>query len=154
MKIIYLSCAFTTCYFIYYKYRSTFDAESDKFRVSFILVPVTGLAFLINYTFEPVEILWTFSIYLEAVAIMPQLQMISDTGNAESFTSHYLFFLGSYRGLYLVNWIWRYYYENFYDNIAIVSGCVQTVLYLDFFYLYQNFFKSNVIIVSRILCFY
>jgi ER lumen protein retaining receptor len=24
----------------------------------------------------------------------------------------------------------------FYDNIAIVAGCVQTILYCDFFYLY------------------
>ena len=38
--------------------------------------------------------------YLEAVAILPQLFMISKTGEAESITSHYLFALGMYRGLY------------------------------------------------------
>jgi len=136
MKTVYLLCAYTTCYFIYFKFRPTFNSENDKFRVEFILVPAAGLAFLVNHHFEPIEILWTFSIYLEAVAIMPQLQMISDTGEAETITSHYLFFLGSYRALYLINWIWRFYYEGFYDNIAVVAGCVQTVLYIDFFYLY------------------
>jgi len=35
-----------------------------------------------------------------------------------------------------VNWIYRYYFEGFYDFIAIVAGCVQTALYCDFFYLY------------------
>jgi hypothetical protein len=80
--------------------------------------------------------LWTFSIYLESVAILPQLFMVSKTGEAESITSHYLFALGSYRALYILNWIYRYATEVHYDLIAIVAGIVQTVLYCDFFYLY------------------
>ena len=68
--------------------------------------------------------------------------MISKTGEAETITSHYLFALGAYRALYIVNWIYRYYYEGFYDFIAIVAGCVQTALYCDFFYLYIT--KGNV----------
>ncbi len=62
--------------------------------------------------------------------------MISKTGEAESITSHYLFALGSYRALYILNWIYRYYFEGFFDLIAVVAGCVQTILYCDFFYLY------------------
>ena len=57
------------------------------------------------------EILWTFSIYLESVAILPQLFMVQKTGEAESITSHYLFALGIYRFLYILNWIYRYYVE-------------------------------------------
>lgn len=82
------------------------------------------------------QILWTFSIYLESVAILPQLFLVSKTGEAESITSHYLFALGSYRALYLLNWVYRYLVEEHYDLIAIVAGAVQTVLYCDFFYLY------------------
>lgn len=67
---------------------------------------------------------------------MPQLFMVSKTGEAETITSHYLFALGVYRTLYLFNWIWRYHFEGFFDLIAIVAGLVQTVLYCDFFYLY------------------
>ena len=82
------------------------------------------------------QVLWTFSIYLESVAILPQLFMLNKTGEAETITSHYLFALGLYRALYLVNWIYRYYTEAFFDLIMVVAGCVQTVLYCDFFYLY------------------
>ncbi|KAA3677140.1 ER lumen protein retaining receptor [Paragonimus westermani] len=82
------------------------------------------------------KIMWTFSIYLESVAILPQLFMISRTGQAETITAHYLFALGSYRALYIFNWIDRYVTEDVYDLIAIVAGCVQTLLYIDFFYLY------------------
>ena len=72
--------------------------------------------------------------------------MISKTGEAETITSHYLFALGSYRALYLANWILRYASEGFYDLIAVVSGCVQTALYCDFFYLYITKGKFLIII--------
>jgi hypothetical protein len=54
------------------------------------------------------QVLWAFSIYLEAVAILPQLFLVAKTGEAENITSHYLFALGSYRALYLANWVYRY----------------------------------------------
>lgn len=84
---------------------------------------------------------------MESVAILPQLFMVSKTGEAESITSHYLFALGSYRALYILNWIYRYMNDGHYDLIAIVAGVVQTVLYCDFFYLYitkgKDIYLSN-----------
>uniref|UniRef100_A0AAQ4QHM3 ER lumen protein-retaining receptor n=1 Tax=Gasterosteus aculeatus aculeatus TaxID=481459 RepID=A0AAQ4QHM3_GASAC len=135
-QVIYIGCAYATVYLIYLKFKATYDGNHDTFRVEFLVVPVGGLAFLVNHDFSPLEILWTFSIYLESVAILPQLFMISKTGEAETITTHYLFFLGLYRALYLFNWIWRFYFEGFFDMIAIVAGVVQTILYCDFFYLY------------------
>ena len=58
---------------------------------------------------------------MESVAILPQLFMLQKRGEAETITAHYLFFLGSYRGLYIINWVYRYYTESFYDPIVIVS---------------------------------
>ncbi|XP_023691289.1 ER lumen protein-retaining receptor 2-like [Paramormyrops kingsleyae] len=136
MKVIYIMCAYATVYLIYGKFKATYDGNHDTFRVEFLLIPVVLLAVLINHAFAPMEILWTFSIYLESVAILPQLFMISKTGEAETITTHYLFFLGLYRTLYLFNWIWRFYFEGFFDLIAVVAGLVQTILYCDFFYLY------------------
>ncbi|XP_065066177.1 ER lumen protein-retaining receptor 2-like isoform X1 [Rhopilema esculentum] len=136
MKVIFISTSLATVYLIYAKFKATYDSNHDTFRVEFIVVPVAGLAVLVNHELTPMEVLWTFSIYLESVAILPQLFMISKTGEAESITSHYLFALGSYRALYILNWIYRYHFEGFFDLIAIVAGCVQTVLYCDFFYLY------------------
>ncbi|MEE6513509.1 hypothetical protein FKM82_021193 [Ascaphus truei] len=136
MKVIYIACSYATVYLIYMKFKATYDGNHDTFRVEFLVVPVGGLSVLVNHDFSPLEILWTFSIYLESVAILPQLFMISKTGEAETITTHYLFFLGLYRTLYLFNWIWRYSFEGFFDLIAIVAGVVQTILYCDFFYLY------------------
>ncbi|KAA8584844.1 hypothetical protein FQN60_003538, partial [Etheostoma spectabile] len=136
MKVVFLAMSYATVYLIYMRFRNTDNSENDTFRVEFLLVPVIGLSFLENYAFTPMEIMWTFSIFLEAVAIMPQLFMITKTGEAESITTHYLFFLGLYRALYIANWVWRYHTEGFFDHIAVVSGVVQTIFYCDFFYLY------------------
>ena len=46
------------------------------------------------------------------------------------------FCLGLYRGLYILNWIYRYYDEEYVDVIAVFSGIIQTILYCDFFYIY------------------
>jgi len=136
MKIVFIGASLATLYLMYMKFKATYDRNHDTFRIEFLLIPVTLLGLLVNHEFTPLEVLWTFSIYLESVAILPQLFLVSKTGEAETITSHYLMALGSYRALYLINWIWRYYFEGFYDLIAIVAGIVQTVLYCDFFYLY------------------
>ncbi|XP_076301899.1 ER lumen protein-retaining receptor [Lasioglossum baleicum] len=136
MKIIFIVTSYATVFLMYMKFKATYDHNHDTFRIEFLLLPTLVLALLINHEFSAVEVLWSFSIYLESVAILPQLFLVSKTGEAESITSHYLFALGSYRGLYLLNWLYRYYAEDHYDLIAIVAGLVQTVLYCDFFYLY------------------
>lgn len=136
MKVFFLVSSFGTVYLMYIKFKATYDHNHDTFRIEFLLLPCILLSLVLNHEFSPMEILWTLSIYLESVAILPQLFMVSKTGEAESITSHYLFALGSYRALYIFNWVYRYYTEGFYDIIAIVAGCVQTILYCDFFYLY------------------
>ena len=136
MKIFFIASAAATVFLMFRKFKATYDGNHDSFRVEFLLAPVAILALVWNNEFTVTEVLWTFSIYLEAVAILPQLFMVSKTGEAETITSHYLFALGSYRALYILNWVYRYHFEGSYDPIAIVAGCIQTVLYCDFFYLY------------------
>ncbi|EPB80846.1 ER lumen protein retaining receptor [Ancylostoma ceylanicum] len=136
MKVFFLATSIGTVYLMWVKFKATYDRNNDSLRIEFLVIPAAILALLINHEFTVMEVMWTFSIYLESVAIMPQLFMLSRTGNAETITAHYLFALGSYRALYIVNWIFRYYTENFFDPIAVVAGIVQTVLYADFFYLY------------------
>jgi hypothetical protein len=40
------------------------------------------------------QVMWTFSIYLEAVAILPQLVLLQRTRNIDNLTGQYVFFLG------------------------------------------------------------
>lgn len=134
----------TTVFLVFYLFRDTYDRKNDIFRIEYLLVPAGLLALMINHAFEDLEILWTFSIYLEAVAIVPQLNLIRKTGEIESIIGYYLLVLGSYRGWYLLNWIYRYIMENHYDLIAISAGVMQTIIYFGFFiYLHSTFVDES-----------
>eukprot|EP01116_Phalansterium_solitarium_P021451 TRINITY_DN6670_c0_g1_i2.p2 TRINITY_DN6670_c0_g1~~TRINITY_DN6670_c0_g1_i2.p2 ORF type:complete len:200 (+),score=0.81 TRINITY_DN6670_c0_g1_i2:61-600(+) len=111
MKIFYLLATFGIIYLMRFKYKASYDKEHDNFRVLFLIAPCAVLALLINQELTFFEVLWTFSVYLEAVAILPQLFLLQRTGEAENMTADYMFCLGMYRTFYIVNWGYRYYYE-------------------------------------------
>jgi ER lumen protein retaining receptor len=119
-------------------YRPTHDPNVDTFRVQYLLGGAFLLAIIYPYEYTFTEILWAFSIWLESVAILPQLFLLQRTGEAETITTHYLFALGIYRTLYIPNWLYRYFSDGHWDGIAVIAGLVQTVLYSDFFWIYYT----------------
>lgn len=56
MQIIYVGCSYATVYLMYAKFKATYDGNHDTFRVEFLVVPVGGLAFLVNHDFSPLEV--------------------------------------------------------------------------------------------------
>ena len=73
MKILFICCTCTTVGLIFIKFRKTYNKDDDRIWATLLIIPALILAFLVNYEFTALEILWTFSIYLETVAILPQL---------------------------------------------------------------------------------
>ena len=111
----------------------------DSFKIQYILGASCVLALLFASKFTLSEIVWSFSVWLESMAILPQLFMLSKSGKAESLTVHYIFALGLYRALYIPNWICRYYSESkVIDTSTLMAGIVQTLVYSDFFYIYYK----------------
>lgn len=136
MKIFFIGSSCYTLYLMKFKHRPTNDPSIDTFKVEYLVGPAFLLSLIFNYGFSFTEISWAFSIFLESVAILPQLFLLQRTGEAETITTHYLAALGAYRGFYIPNWIYRYFVEDVVDPIAVIAGLVQTALYLDFFYVY------------------
>ncbi|KAF2734864.1 ER lumen protein retaining receptor 2 [Polyplosphaeria fusca] len=139
-KIIFISSSAYTVYLMLNDYKPTHDPNLDTFKVQYLIAASAVLAILFPYKYAFAEILWAFSIWLESVAILPQLFMLQRTGEAETITTHYLFALGAYRALYIPNWIYRYFMDvpAFWDPIAVIAGIIQTVLYSDFFWIYYT----------------
>jgi len=148
MKIIFIVSSVSIVYIIRFgvPHKDTYNAEDDAFPYLYLIVPAALLGVAINQDYSsPFEMCWAFSIYLEAVAILPQLFMLQKQGGSENLTSHYIFMLGMYRLFYLFNWIYRYATEDNYMQVIVwVSGIVQTALYLDFFYNYINAKRQNI----------
>jgi len=146
MKIVFLVTSFSIVWYMRHHkvVHQTYDRDQDTFRHHLLVIPCFLLALLINHRFTVREVLWTFSLYLEAVAILPQLVLLQRSRNIDNLTGNYVFFLGAYRGLYLFNWIYRYMAEKSQLRwIPWISGLVQTALYADFFLLlYQELEKA------------
>ncbi|EOX93906.1 ER lumen protein retaining receptor isoform 2 [Theobroma cacao] len=116
MKLIFLGSSFSIVWYMrrHKIVRRSYDKDQDTFRHYFLLLPCLLLALLFNEKFTFKEVMWTFSLYLEAVAILPQLVLLQRTRNIDNLTGQYVFLLGAYRGLYILNWIYRYFTEPHY----------------------------------------
>jgi hypothetical protein len=86
------------------------------------------------------QVAWVFSIILESVCVLPQLVLLRQTTVPTVIDSYYLLTLGSYRGFYILNWIWRELDANDRrpDAISIIFGVIQTAFYIDFAWVYYS----------------
>ncbi|RKF79770.1 ER lumen protein-retaining receptor [Golovinomyces cichoracearum] len=86
------------------------------------------------------EVFWTFSIILESTCILPQLLLLRQTTVPTVIDSFYLLTLGSYRGFYILNWIWRELdtTDRKPDAVSIIFGILQTAFYIDFAWIYYS----------------
>ncbi|CAL5410023.1 hypothetical protein ACSBR2_014439 [Camellia fascicularis] len=146
MKLVFIgsSLAIVWCMRWHRAVKRSYDRELDTFRHYLVIAASLVLALLVHEKFTFQEILWAFSIYLEALAILPQLVLLQRSGNVDNLTGQYVFFLGAYRALYILNWIYRYFTEQRFSRwISVIAGLVQTALYADFFYYYFISWKNN-----------
>lgn len=138
MKLFFIGSSCYVVYLMSVKYVKSIRENIDTFPVKFIVGAAAALSLIFTYKYTFREVLWSFSLWLEAGAILPQLFMLQRTGSAENITTHYIFALGIYRALYIPNWIYRYFTEAHFDYIAFLAGIVQTLVYSDFFYIYYT----------------
>jgi ER lumen protein retaining receptor len=150
MKVLYIASTASIIYTIRFQepIKSTYDKAQDTFlHWKFAVLPCAIIALIshvigggsgLSKSFQPLELLWTFSIYLESISILPQLIVLQRYREVENLTGNYIFFMGAYRFLYILNWIYRSHTEVGYKHHWIVYFCgvLQTLLYGGCFYYY------------------
>jgi hypothetical protein len=139
-------------YLIYYKYRETADILLDgKIPFYFLVIPCYIFSLLFRSALNDnvfCDINWAFSMYLEALAIFPQILLFTfKKGQIETFTSHYVALCGLSRLFSLIFW-WDTYEELVTDQVffgkyigyfIIGAQILQLIIMADYYYLY---FKS------------
>ena len=98
------------------------------FVLELLLIPVSLLALFYNHYHAPEEILWTFSVYLEAVAILPQILFTIRSKEYNSTVLRYVSLLALYKTAHLLSWVYRYFDEHRCDVISIFPGIIQTLI--------------------------
>jgi hypothetical protein len=85
------------------------------------------------------QIVINFSLILESVCVLPQLLLLRQTTVPTVIDSYYLVALGSYRALYIINWIDRFATDDHKpEGVAVLFGVLQTLLYIDFAWVYYT----------------
>lgn len=127
MKLAFIGLTGALVFFMRFKkpYCLTYDSESDSFNyLMYLLPPCAVLALIFPAEWTLYEMIWTFSIFLESVSILPQLTMLQKMGQVENMTSHYVFLLGAYRLLYILNWVFKYASTGYFNYVSLMAGII------------------------------
>ncbi|KAL8873300.1 MAG: hypothetical protein Q9174_001215 [Haloplaca sp. 1 TL-2023] len=104
---------------------------------SAVSAPIVLVIFKHWHRYKFNKVMWTFSEILESVCVLPQLLLLRQTSVPTVIDSFYLVTLGSYRALYILNWMVRYFgKEHHFEPISTIFGVVQTAFYVDFAWVY------------------
>ena len=143
-KLIYILTSAYILYLMFRRYARTRESETEYKLAAYILCISLLAAPVFMGIFKEMWTLTRFceqwSLVIEAVAVLPQITLLSHTAIPTAITSWYLVALGSYRAWYILNWIWRTGVErDGFDNwTSVVCGVVQTLVYVEFAYIYWN----------------
>lgn len=116
-------------------HHNTYDAVSDSCNMIVLLLPTAMAAYLASAGSGLIQDLWTFSEFLEPLALVPQYIMFYRNKMAlPKVTLVYIFCVGGYRVLYLCNWIYKRYMwaEAYHDYTSWFCGAVECTLFFDF----------------------
>ena len=119
--------------------QSTYEKRHDNFKNWAILVLSAIAAALSMPRKGVVWFFWSFSLWVEALAIIPQLILIgrSKSTKLDVMNREYIFFMSIYRAFYLLNWIYKMVTETGRTpKVVWITGILQTVIYSDFIYVY------------------
>jgi len=136
-------------YMIRFKLKATHAEDLDNFPIYYVVIPCAALALFIHPTTSHNivnRILWAFCVYLEAVAVLPQLRVMQNTKIVEPFTAHYVFALGIARFFSCAHWVLQVLDSRGYlltalghglwPSMVLLSEIVQTFILADFCYYY------------------
>merc|ERR1711920_1029895 len=94
----------------------------------YVLGPCFVIGLLCTEEYTIPDILWSTSIWLESVALLPQLILLQQAREVENLTADFVGTLGAY----------RFFAEDYVNVVGWIGGLVQTGLYCDFFYYYAK----------------
>mmetsp|Transcript_58635 Transcript_58635/g.183891 ORF Transcript_58635/g.183891 Transcript_58635/m.183891 type:complete len:218 (+) Transcript_58635:87-740(+) len=141
MKVIFITSTIYLIYLMRFKppISQTYERSHDSFQYElYCLGPALLLALITTEEYSFAEVLWTSSIWLESVAILPQLVLLQQVREVENLTSDFVGAMGAYRAFYILNWIYRYFADDYVNWVGWIGGLLQTVLYADFFYYFAK----------------
>lgn len=159
MSLVFTSAALYGCMV---PFKGTYQADMDRFGefnvppgagAVYIALPVLIISIFIHPNLNAdflSDTAWTYAMYLESMALIPQLYMFQKqtSGVVELLTAHFVAALGFGRLMEFLFWVYSYHElasssgSRLPGYLALFSQFVQLVLMIDFFWYYYMAVKN------------
>merc|ERR1712060_716418 len=131
----------------------TYERRNDTCNLSVIILPCATAAILLTNEYSLLEVLWTFSEFIEGFAMVPQYVFCyRDKTGRDWGASFYVICLGGYRVFYAFNWIYKKIELPQYSDIqSWIGGIIEIIFFIDFLnyrFTGNSFLRSMVLTVD------
>jgi ER lumen protein retaining receptor len=112
----------------------TYERRHDTCNLAVIILPCVTAAVLLTNEYSILEILWTFSEFIEGFAMVPQyIFCYREKVSKDWGTTLYVVSLGGYRVFYALNWIYKKIQMPHYSDIqSWIGGIIEIMFFIDF----------------------
>uniref|UniRef100_A0A6P7F849 ER lumen protein-retaining receptor C28H8.4 n=1 Tax=Diabrotica virgifera virgifera TaxID=50390 RepID=A0A6P7F849_DIAVI len=128
--VVHVTIVFFSVYtfLLAFRMKRTYERKYEFFWSEVFVGGALILALFVNNSLEAIEVLRTFSQYLEAVAMIPQMYMIFQSRKITQIMKSYLFLMVVYKLLYICNGIYLYNRYHQFDPIPEIASFVNVMV--------------------------
>eukprot|EP00429_Kryptoperidinium_foliaceum_P089420 CAMPEP_0176190484 /NCGR_PEP_ID=MMETSP0121_2-20121125/3962_1 /TAXON_ID=160619 /ORGANISM="Kryptoperidinium foliaceum, Strain CCMP 1326" /LENGTH=228 /DNA_ID=CAMNT_0017529107 /DNA_START=143 /DNA_END=829 /DNA_ORIENTATION=+ len=119
---------------VFWKLDHTYERKKDTCSLMVLLMPCVAAALLLAQDYTIIEVMWSFSQFLEGVAMVPQyIFCYRGTGANDIGVALSVMSLGGYRLFYVANWVRkRVQSPEYFDAISWIGGFVEISFFFDY----------------------
>jgi len=113
---------------------ATYERRNDTCSLTVIIVPCIVATLLLTQTYSCIEVLWTFSEFLEGFAMVPQyIFCYRERGQRDRGAGLYVISLGCYRVFYAMHWVYKKVQMPHYSDFqSWIGGLIEIMFFIDF----------------------
>lgn len=132
-KVTYIVTAIMVL-IVFWVLDKTYERSKDTCSLVVIFMPCITATFLLTNDFSALEMLWSFSQFLEGFAMVPQyIFCYRDRGAKDIGVGLYVLSLGGYRVFYAANWIYKKIQMPHYSDVqSWLGGIIEISFFLDY----------------------
>eukprot|EP00932_Pfiesteria_piscicida_P007854 SRR837773.18071.p1 GENE.SRR837773.18071~~SRR837773.18071.p1 ORF type:complete len:288 (-),score=73.31 SRR837773.18071:59-889(-) len=132
-KLTYISTSIIVLV-LFHQFERTYERRHDTCNLAVVIIPCATAAVLLTSEYSVLEVLWTFSEFIEGFAMVPQyIFCYRERAGKDWGASLYVISLGGYRVFYAFNWIYKKIQMPHYSDIqSWIGGIIEIMFFVDF----------------------
>lgn len=132
-KITYIATS-AIVLLVFWRLEKTYERNKDTCNLAVIFLPCCTAAVLLTNEYSMIEMLWSFSQFLEGFAMVPQyIFCYRDREASDVGVSLYVMSLGGYRVFYAANWIYKKVQMPQYSDVqSWIGGIIEISFFVDY----------------------